>query len=76
MPRLIGLTLCVVFAILLILAISGPHSTLEAQNSLSVPKVLHNFKAANPPKIVRRLNLSLVRPKKGPLPIIEAVAWC
>lgn len=52
MPRLIGLTLCVVFAILLILAISGPHSTLEAQNSLSVPKVLHNFKAANPPKIV------------------------
>jgi thiol-disulfide isomerase/thioredoxin len=56
MPRLIGPALSIVFCIVLILAISGPHSTLEAQNSLSVPKVLQRYQATNPPKSVPAVN--------------------
>ena len=52
MHRLIGPSLTTIFSIVLILAISGPHSTLEAQNSLSVPKVLQRYLATNPPKSV------------------------
>lgn len=51
MPRLIGLVLSSV----LILAISGPHSSLEAQNIGSAPKDLRNFRAAIPPKPVPKV---------------------
>ena len=50
MPRLIGLSVCLVVCLVLILAISGPHSTLEAQNIAFAPKGLQNFKATIPPK--------------------------
>ena len=52
MPRLIGPTLTIVLCIMLILAISGPHSTLEAQNIGPVPKDLQKFKATIQPKPV------------------------
>lgn len=52
MPRFIGFT----FSIVLILAISGPHSTLEAQKIGSVPKDLHHFKATKPDKPVPAVN--------------------
>jgi len=56
MPRLIGLIVSLAFiSLVLILAISGPHSTLEAQNTGLAPKDLHNFKATIPPKPVPKV---------------------
>ena len=52
MPLLIGPALSIVFSIVLILAISGPHSTLEAQKIGSTPKGLHHFRATKPVKPV------------------------
>jgi thiol-disulfide isomerase/thioredoxin len=48
MPRIIGL----VFSVVLILAISVPHSSLEAQTISPIPPVLKHFEATEPPKPV------------------------